>query len=219
MSYLKSQDPESGLLELFRAYPETARTLLQFHETAMRASSPLTPAERELIAAYVSGLNTCDYCYGVHSRTAAAFGVPESALAVVIFDLDSAPIDSRMKSLLRYLGKVTRTPALVTCEDAEAVFAAGWDERALHDAVYVCGIFNMMNRIVMGLGIEATPDYHRRSAGRLHDIGYAGLVSMLEELVTAGPIWEHPASGNTLQVGTPCKWEICRKIGLSECGR
>jgi uncharacterized peroxidase-related enzyme len=181
MPYLKSQEPRSGLLELFRAYPDTAKTLLEFHESVMRGPSPLTEAERELIAAYVSGVNACDYCHGVHSRTAAAFGVPESVLAVVIFDLESAPIDSRMKPLLRYLAKLTLTPDQVTEEDAAAVFAAGWDDRALHDAVFVCGIFNMMNRLVMGLGIEATPDYYRESAKRLHEIGYAGLAAMITE--------------------------------------
>jgi len=60
-----------------------------------------------------------------------------------------------MKPLLRYAGKLTPTPAKITLADAEAVLAAGWQEQALHEAVAVCGLFNMMNQLVDGLG------YHR----------------------------------------------------------
>lgn len=181
MPYLKSQEDGSDLLGLFRTYPDQARALLQFHETVMRGPSPLTVAERELIAAYVSGLNACGYCHGVHSRTAAAFGLPEAVLSAAILDPDSAPIDARMRPLLRYLGKLTRTPDKMTEQDAEEIFAAGWDDRAFHDAVLVCGIFNMMNRIVMGLGIEGTPDRHQASANRLHTVGYAGLAALITD--------------------------------------
>jgi hypothetical protein len=38
----------------------------------------------------------------------------------------------------------------ITPEDADAMLAAGWAEQALHDAVAVCGLFNMMNRAGRG---------------------------------------------------------------------
>ena len=43
-------------------------------------------------------------------------------------------------------------------EDADQVYAAGWDERALHDAIEVCALFNFMNRFVEGHGLIAKPD-------------------------------------------------------------
>jgi hypothetical protein len=49
------------------------------------------------------------------------------------------------------------------------VLAAGWQEQALHDAVAVCGLFSLMNRLVEGLGISAGEDYFqvcRRQARR-----------------------------------------------------
>jgi uncharacterized peroxidase-related enzyme len=181
MTYLKSLPPDAGLLQVMRAYPGPARPLLALHEEVMRAPSSLTAAERELIAAYVSGLNDCDYCHGVHSATAAAFGVPEQILLAAVTDLDSAPLEARMKVMLGYLAKLTKTPAKVTGQDAQAVFAAGWDERGLHDAILVCGLFNCMNRIVNGLGIQAGPAYLQMSGARLHDIGYAGLAALLAD--------------------------------------
>jgi len=70
MSYLRSIPPGAGLLEIFQAFPEAARPLLEYHEVLLRGDSPLSSAERELIAAYVSGLNNCNYCRAVHSQAA-----------------------------------------------------------------------------------------------------------------------------------------------------
>lgn len=62
----------------------------------------------------------------------------------MLADLATAEIEDRMRSLLSYLAKLTRDPARVSPADARAVLAAGWDERALHDAVSVCALFNFM---------------------------------------------------------------------------
>jgi len=180
MSYLRSLPAETTLLQVFKANPDPARHLLELHEVLMRGeSSPFTPGERELIAAYVSGVNSCDYCHGIHTITAEAFGVPEGLLAAAVADLDSAPVDDKLKPVLAYVGKLTRTPSRVTEQDAEAVFAAGWDEHALHDAVLVCALFNFMNRMVEGLGIRADEAYATTSGLRLKEGGYAGLAGLL----------------------------------------
>ena len=88
-----------------------------------------------------------------------------------------APVDERMKPVLRYVHKLTRMPSRLTAADAEAVLAAGWDEQTLHDAASVCGLFNLMNRLVEGLGIQADAGYFRLSAERLATQGYAGLLA------------------------------------------
>jgi uncharacterized peroxidase-related enzyme len=178
--YLKSLPDDAVLLQVFRAYPDTARPLLDYHELVMRGPSPFTVAERELIAAYVSGVNECGYCHGVHTATAEAFGIPEGLLEAVLADLDTAPVDERIRAVLRYVGKLTTAPARLTDEDAAAVLAAGWDERALHDAVIVCALFNFMNRMVNGLGIKADESYFALSGKRLRDVGYTGLAVLLD---------------------------------------
>ena len=179
MAYLLSLLAGVVLLDVFRAYPGTARPLLDYHHALLRGPSPLTVAERELIAAYVSRLNACRYCHGVHTATAQAFGIPEGTLGALLDDVGAAPVAERMKPLLRYVGKLTLTPAKITPGDAEAVLAAGWEEQALHDAVAVCGLFNLMNRVVEGLGITAGEAYFQASARRIADIGYAGLADLL----------------------------------------
>ncbi|MGW5717629.1 carboxymuconolactone decarboxylase family protein [Amycolatopsis sp. NPDC003865] len=179
MSYLRSLPAETTLLQVFQANPDPARHLLDLHEVLMRGESPFSAGERELIAAYVSGVNSCRYCHGIHTITAEAFGVPEGLLAAAVADLDSAPVDDKLRPVLAYVGKLTRTPSRMTEDDAEAVFAAGWDERALHDAVLVCALFNFMNRMVEGLGIRADEAYATTSGLRLKEGGYAGLAALL----------------------------------------
>jgi uncharacterized peroxidase-related enzyme len=180
MSYLTSLPPDAALLQVFRTYPETAKPLIAFHDLVMRQPSPFTDAERELIAAYVSGLNACTYCHGVHSATAEAFGVEPGLLAAALSDVDTAPIDDKLRPVLRYVGKLTATPAKVTQADADEVFAAGWDDHALYSAVMVCALFNFMNRMVDGLGIVTDPGYYAESGERLQRIGYTGLLPLID---------------------------------------
>jgi uncharacterized peroxidase-related enzyme len=165
------------LRDVFAAYPLTSRPLLDYHQALLRGPSPFSAAERELIGAYVSGLNACGYCHGVHSATARAFGLDEGLVTALLDNVDTAPVDARMKSVLGYVGKLPLTPGRMIPGDAEAVFQAGWDERALHDAVSVCALFNLMNRLVDGLGIQAGEEYFKLAAERLAHHGYAGLLA------------------------------------------
>jgi hypothetical protein len=45
--------------------------------------------------------------------------------------------------------------------------------------VSVCALFNLMNRLVDGLGVTADASYFPTSAKRLADVGYEGLKQML----------------------------------------
>ncbi|MER7762768.1 carboxymuconolactone decarboxylase family protein [Streptomyces sp. NPDC097619] len=177
MSYLRSLPADATLRHVFQSRPETSAPLLDLHERLLRGPSPFTVAERELMAAYVSGLNACAYCHGIHTATAEAFGVPAGLLTDALKDLETAPVEARLKPVLRYLDVLTRTPALLTPGHAEAVYAAGWDEHALHDAVMVGALFNLMNRMVEGLGITADPAWFPVSADHLHRHGYTGLTT------------------------------------------
>ena len=144
-------------------------------EAVMRGPSAFTPGERELIAGFVSGVNACDYCHGSHTAVAVAFGFAEDLMPKLLEDVDTAPIDDRMKPVLQYVKKLTLTPSRMVQADADAVFAAGWDEGALHDAVAVCCYFNFMNRLVLGHGIpfDDDPDSLRMRGERKKLLGYA----------------------------------------------
>jgi alkylhydroperoxidase family enzyme len=78
MTYLPSLPGDAVLLDVFRAYPGTSRPLLEYHQALLRGPSPLTVAERELIAAYVSGLNACRYVTVSTTRWRKRSGSPKA---------------------------------------------------------------------------------------------------------------------------------------------
>lgn len=157
MTIFPSLPNEPQLGDLFRRFPHTVPPLLDYHDRLLRDPSPLTVGQREMIAAFVSALNACDFCHGAHVIAAGVYGIEESLIAALLSDLESAPVDDRLKPILAYVAKLTRTPARIAPSDAARVYAAGWDEQALFDAVSVCALFNMMNRIVSGSGIMLDP--------------------------------------------------------------
>ncbi len=181
MSDLPSRPAEASRRDLFKADPEAARARLDSHDAIRRRDSALTVGEREMIAVDVSGLNACADLHGIDAATAARFGIAESVVEARIADIDTAPVDDRLKPLLRCLGKLTRPPGRLFAADAEAVFAAGWPEEALFHAVSTAALFNLLNRLVDGLGIAATPEYTVGSAERLSSLGDALDARSLED--------------------------------------
>jgi uncharacterized peroxidase-related enzyme len=179
MSFLTSLPPAAGLLQVFQLFPESARTLLEYHETLLRGESPFSAAERELIAAYVSGLNNCDYCHAVHSQTAVALGINANAIATLLSDPARTDLAERMRPVLDFVRELTLSPAKITAADVDPIFAAVWDDRALHDATAICALFSLMNRLVSGLGVEASESYTKMAAQRLASGGYAQLLNLI----------------------------------------
>jgi uncharacterized peroxidase-related enzyme len=175
MSYLRSVRPDAGLLQIFQAFPQAARPLLEYHEVLLRGESPFSAGQRELIAAYVSRLNDCNYCQTVHSQTAVALGMSADALS----KMQDGDVDLRMRPVLAFVRKLTLSPRKITSEDVEAFLAAGWNDRALHDAAAICGLFNLMNRLVNGLGVEVSEAYTKLAAERLATGGYVQLLDFL----------------------------------------
>lgn len=116
---------------------------------------------------------------GCIRRRPSGWGCPAGAVAVALEDLSSAPIDVRMRPVLAYADKLTASARGVTEADARAVLDAGWDATALYHTVAVTALFNFMNRLVEGSGIELDPLYVKPSAERLADRGYGALLKML----------------------------------------
>lgn len=155
---MNSALPETpDLADVFKAFPQAVRPLLEYHDILLRGDSPLTVAQRELIAAYVSGLNACAFCRGAHTIIAEAFGIAPSLIDALLNNPKEAEIDPTMIPLLRFIEMLTQSPAQIRPQHRKAVFDAGWSERALHDAVSVCALFNFMNRLVEGMGVTTSP--------------------------------------------------------------
>ena len=78
---------------------------------------------------------------------------------------------------MAYIRKLTLTPTKLTQKDADAVYAAEWNERALYDAVQICCLYNFMNRFVEGLGLTPKPDQFDMEGKLIKEGGYAGMAT------------------------------------------
>ncbi|MBI3706158.1 MAG: peroxidase-related enzyme [Proteobacteria bacterium] len=179
MPFFSKLNADSGVRDILKMNARAGKALIEFHEAVMRQPSPLSSGERELIAAYVSGLNACHYCHGVHSLTAEAFGIDDGVLAALLNDVATAKVDIKLKPILNFVRKLTLMPARMTRSDAGAVFAAGWDEQALHDVVNVCCLFNFMNRLIEGHGVKGNDKIFDERGRALKEQGYAPLLKIL----------------------------------------
>ena len=66
---------------------------------------------------------------------------------------ETAPLDPRARTLVRYALMLTRTPAQVTERDVAALREAGLTDAGIHDAACVAAYFNFVNRTALGLGV------------------------------------------------------------------
>ncbi|MBI4521497.1 MAG: peroxidase-related enzyme [Gemmatimonadetes bacterium] len=177
MPFLPSVGPEDKVPHVLGKFNTgTGKPLIEYHEALLRGESPFTVAEREMMAAYVSGINACQYCQGAHTAAAAQFGVPEPLIADLLRDASQASVSPKMRPVLSYLRKLTQSPTKMTQADADAVYAAGWTERALYDAVQICCLYNFMNRFVEGIGLTAVPGQFAMEGRMIKDGGYKGMI-------------------------------------------
>ncbi len=63
-------------------------------------------------------------------------------------------LSAREQALVSYADVLTLTPQAVTSAHIAALRAAGYDDRAIHDACAIIGYFAFVNRMADGLGVE-----------------------------------------------------------------
>jgi uncharacterized peroxidase-related enzyme len=167
MPFFESMPEDAGPANVFRAYPDVFGHWLKMSQALMNGPSPFSPGERELIASYVVGLLDCQYAYAAHAAAAYAWGIPEGLVEKLLADPATAPVEANFKPLLAFVKKLTLTPGRMAKADAEAVFAAGWDERALHDAILVTARMSFMNKLVEGYGFIPMSPERAKADGKL----------------------------------------------------
>jgi len=157
-----------GIVGLLVQYPHTAGPLNGLADALLRGPSPLTPGERETIAAYVSNRNECAYCAGIHGAVATHLLHQEGRTP------EHAETDPKLAALLAIAEKVRVDGHGVSPADIELARRHGADDKAIHDTVLIAAAFSMFNRYVDGLATLAPdqPEMYARHARNLAEGGY-----------------------------------------------
>jgi uncharacterized peroxidase-related enzyme len=164
----------SKIWDLFAYQHDTMIHLGRLSHGILRGPSSISPALRELIAAYTSYQNECAFCTRAHAAAAAELYGDEDLVWTALGDVEHAPLDERTKALLRFVAKVTTHLPEVGRHDVDALHAAGWDDDAIYFAITTCALFNFYNRWITATGVPAMSDEAHHAQGRmLATRGYA----------------------------------------------
>jgi alkylhydroperoxidase family enzyme len=92
----------------------------------------------------------------------------------VLANWETAPVGEPLRSALGLLERVTLDPDGVRPEDVETVRRAGASDEAIADALHVCALFNVIDRVADALGFAIPgPDYFAAAAPGFLERGYA----------------------------------------------
>ena len=78
----------------------------------------------------------------------------EQLIAALSADYTSADLAPADRAMLAYAVKLTQQPSSITAADIDALRAAQFDDRAIHDICAITAYFAFVNRIADGLGVE-----------------------------------------------------------------
>jgi uncharacterized peroxidase-related enzyme len=129
------------------------RAMKNLTHEAMRGASPWSVADRELMAAFVSKVNDCEYCIKAHTAVSARAYRNDAIVAAVLSDVDTAPIGEPLRATLRMLRRSMLAQS-VTVDDMRALLAAGVSRQQAEDALAVGFAFNVTNRLANAFGFS-----------------------------------------------------------------
>ena len=154
MSFFKNFDENSDITDITFYNRKRFKHFDKLSVQIMETKSELTRAEKEMIAAYVSSLNNCSYCFGAHKETAKHFNVDVNVFDQLNESIETAEVDKRLKPIFHYVKKLTLTPYKIVKDDYERVINEGWKEETLQDVIAITCMFNFANRLLDGHGIK-----------------------------------------------------------------
>lgn len=152
MAHINVPEGVPGIRSLVRFRPETGKPLYDLAQVLLRGESPLSEADRELIATYVSFRNDCMFCMKSHAAAARClYGDEKNTVDDVLKDMQQSNVSDKLKALLHIAGKVQVLGKEVKPEDIDNARKLGANDRELHDTVLIAATFCMFNRYVDGL--------------------------------------------------------------------
>ena len=176
MAHIKVEEGVPGIRSLVLFRPETGKHLYELAQVLLRGDSPLTAAERELIAAYVSHRNDCMFCMSSHAAAARClYDEEKNIVDDVLTDMHQSKVSNKMIALLNIAGKVQILGKQVLPEDIAAARLLGADDREIHDTVLIAAAFSMFNRYVDGLASFTPTDAvtYEEMGKRMAEKGYS----------------------------------------------
>jgi len=127
---------------------------LDLYLSVMFQRSGLSRAEREAVGVVVSSANQCDYCVHHHAAALQFYWKDEEKVRQLVRDFREVDVEERLKGMLAFAWKLTRTPSQMSEADVNNLRQLGLNDRDVLDLTLVVGYFNFVNRLALALGVE-----------------------------------------------------------------
>src|ERR1700733_11508259 len=92
-----------GIWNILAFRPRAAYHLCELSHELVFEEAPISPALRELIAAYTSYLNECEFCLNAHASVATHQYEDKELVWSVLRDLETSVLPEADKALLRFV--------------------------------------------------------------------------------------------------------------------
>lgn len=138
--------------------PESIVRHMDLYMTIMFGKSPLSRAQREMIAVVVSVANNCEYCQAHHSHVLNQYWKDDDKIKVLKSDFSKATLTNEELLFCELAWQLTRIPNISTEGIITKLKTFDIGDRVILDATLVIAYFNFVNRIVLGLGVHIEKD-------------------------------------------------------------
>lgn len=136
--------------------PETITAHMDLYMSIMFSKSPLSRAQREMMAVVVSAANKCEYCQLHHGEALNHYWKDRNRVEELRSNYNKVNLDNVDKRLCQLARELTLNPNKIDEKKyITPLKNTGLSDRAILDAVLVISYFNFVNRMVQGLGVEA----------------------------------------------------------------
>lgn len=170
--FIKLDENFPGIVSLFMFDKGVAKHLSGMAQELMRRPSGLTVGERELIAAFASKMNDCQFCYRSHKSCAFETLERPDWVSEFLEKENSEALPMKLRALMvlsLHVGQLNRDELPKAVEDAKKF---GATDQEIHDTVAITAFFNMCNRYVDGLGTTFKPGEEIEGGKSLAKYGY-----------------------------------------------
>lgn len=139
--------------------PESIVRHMELYLEIMFSASPLSRAEREMMAVVVSIANGCEYCKIHHGEALNHYWKDNKRIETFYRDYEQVHLNDKELGLCHFARQLTINPEKSNMDDyAGSIKNLGFADEAILDATLVVAYFNFVNRIVLALGVEVEKD-------------------------------------------------------------
>ena len=152
---------------------------VNYLESLMRQETSLPTYIKEMIFAYVSGLNGCSYCKNIHAEIS-KITLKDMGKDSINQNIDDSGIEEKFKPILKFAHKVNEDNSSINEEDINEIKKYEFEDKAISEVISICAAAQFMNTVVKSHKIQPLNDtMNIASAKMMISKGYDGLADYM----------------------------------------